>query len=193
MNGIKTALAWLLLSVCMADIVHFSENTSLRDGWRAFFTSSPQNAAAKDNNPSLSLSELAQLPENMTALKSSLKNLSSSLSLLKDIDEEMQKTVDTTGRLNALLVDEEKLLGQAVVYLKPLAFASRTTNALTAKSTEQTRRMENILHDSFSTSSDILKETQQLSSQAKTMRDSMKNTLVSMQKVKDKLPKNLPK
>ncbi len=191
MNGIKTALAWLLLAVCMADIVYLSENTPLRDGWRAFFTS--QKAAAKDNNSSLSLSALTQLPENMTALKSSLKNLSSSLSLLKDIDEEMQKTVDTTGRLNALLVDEEKLLGQAVVYLKPLAFASRTTNALTAKSTEQTRRMENILYDSLNTSAVILKETQQLSSQAKTMRDSMKNTLVSMQKVKDKLPKNLPK
>lgn len=191
MNSVRRIAAWIVLVFCAADILMFTGKTSMTEGLKALLK--PEKIHHAQTPSSLSPAALSQLPSTMQSLKNALKNLSSSLSLLKDTDAEMQKTVDITKRLNNLLVDEEKLLGQAVLYLRPLAYGSRLTNQLTLQSTKQTRQMENVLKQSYNASVSILKETQQVYAQAKFMRDSMAKTLVSMQKLKDKLPKNLPK
>lgn len=190
MSSVKNIVVWAVLVFFCADILALTGKTSTVEGWSALWK---PVVMTREKPPSLSPSALTQLPSTMQELKNALKTLSSSLLLLKETDAEMQKTVDVTQRLNNLLSDEEKLLGQAVVVLRPLAYGSRKTNMLTLYSTKQTRSMENVLRTSLSASQDILKEIQQVYAQAKFMRDSMAKTLVSMQKLKDKLPKNLPK
>lgn len=184
---------WVFVIFCMMDVLHFLPQASPLDGWRGLFSTRAQKNETEKTQGKISLNALSSLPPTVGELKTSLKTLAASLSLLKETDEEMQKTLEGTRRLNGLLSDEEKLLKQAVVYLKPLAHHSGITNKLTLKATRSTRKMEDTIKDSSNVSGDILTETRNLYARAKNMRDSMADTLVAMQNVKNKLPKNLPK
>ena len=186
-------LLWALVIFCLMDVLYFLPKTSLPDGWRGLFSSHLQKIQRAEPAGKISLGALSELPPTVGELKGSLKSLAASLSLLKQTDAEMQKTLEGTRRLNGLLSDEERLLTQAVVYLKPLAFHSGITNKLTLKATQSTRKMEKTIKNSSNVSGGILTETRNLYARAKNMRDSMEKTLVAMQNVKNKLPKNLPK
>lgn len=184
---------WVFVIACALDILHFLPQASLSRGWSRLFSAGEPGRKSAKTPQAVSLNALSELPSTVGGLKTSLNTLAASLLLLKQTDEEMEKTLSGTRRLNGLLSDEERMLKQAVVYLKPLALHSAVTNKLTMQATRSTQNMEKTIKNSANVSGNILKETKKLYLRAKSMRDSMADTLVAMQNVKNKLPKNLPK